>query len=259
MIAAVMLVKDEADIIGHTIQHLLDEGVGRVYVMDNLSSDGTTEILAALEEATGAVHVIRDEEVGYWQDRKTTALAQLAWADGARWIVPCDADEIWQASTRGMTVAEVLTREGPDVQIVRAEILNHVPRGDDDPDEPNPVKRIEWRLAQAGALPKVACRAAADLEIHMGNHSASYREAPHALTVGGLTIHHFSWRSPEQYLRKIRNGEAAYAATDMPDTIGGHWRMFDGATDAAIREHYERWFVDPDSDCVYDPAIIGEA
>ena len=34
-----------------------------------------------------------------------------------------------------------------------------------------------------------------------------------ALVAGGLVIRHFSWRSEEQYLRKIRNGQAAYAAT----------------------------------------------
>jgi hypothetical protein len=90
----------------------------------------------------------------------------------------------------------------------------------------------------------------------MGNHSASFDGC--GLTVPGLVIRHYSWRSEEQYLRKIRNGERAYAATTMPETTGGHWRMFAGAEDQAVRDHFWRWFhtSDPyaDSSLIFDPA-----
>jgi hypothetical protein len=126
-----------------------------------------------------------------------------------------------------------------------------------DPDDPNPARRIGWRLPDPGVLPKVAARTAPDLIIEMGNHAATYPSDPCAFAVGGLTIHHYSWRTADQYLRKIRNGSEAYAATDLDAGFGAHWRGMDGATDDAIMAHFDKWFWfdDPaDGGLVYDPA-----
>jgi hypothetical protein len=98
------------------------------------------------------------------------------------------------------------------------------------------------------------------LEIRQGNHSAW---APGTgLTVAGLCVRHFSWRSAEQYERKIANGYRAYAATTLPEGVGAHWRMF-GAPDAPdfsqrVQEHFRQWFwvAEPQADrsLIYDPA-----
>jgi hypothetical protein len=77
------------------------------------------------------------------------------------------------------------------------------------------------------------------------------------LVGAGLVVRHFSWRSPEQYLKKIVNGRAAYALTDLPEGTGAHWRMWEGASDEAILAHFDTWFYarDPKSDrsLIYDP------
>ena len=88
--------------------------------------------------------------------------------------------------------------------------------------------------------------------IEQGNHGARYDA--HAPRTSGLVVRHFPYRSPEQFARKAVNGAEAYAAADLPDDVGRHWREYgrilaDGGEDA-LSEHYRRWFhvTDPHSD-----------
>lgn len=248
-VCALMLVKDEADVIQHTIGHLLKH-VDEILILDNGSTDGTREILAELP-----VVVINDPEVAYYQDRKTTALAQDALIRGHAWALPCDADEWWYAPD-GRPISDYLAGVTPDVRIVTGRLFNHFPTDLDNPQIVNPFLRLGWRQRQHGALPKVCCRTAVDLRIGMGNHDASY--ADRAVTAPGLELRHFSWRTADQYVRKIKNGQTAYAATDLPDNVGAHWRMFEGASDEDIADHFRRWFwlADPEGDdsMIHDPA-----
>jgi hypothetical protein len=289
-VAAVMLVKDEADIIEYVVAYMVGQ-VDHLIVCDNGSTDGTLDALHALSEET-PFEIRADEEVAYYQARKTTELAAYALALGHQWVVPCDADELWYA-TDGRTIREFLGGLAPDVAYVSAELYNHLPTaldpligcsncggtgwylGHEDvgagygdvriecehgPIEPNPFLRIGWRQREHGALPKVAARLRPGLEIRQGNHSAY---APGSgMSVGGLCVRHFSWRSVEQYVRKIANGYVAYAATTLPEDMGGHWRMFGAPDDPTfeerVAEHFRQWFYvrDPgaDSSLIYDPA-----
>jgi glycosyltransferase involved in cell wall biosynthesis len=249
-VAAVMMVRDEADVLPGTLDWLRTQ-VDEIYVLDNRSVDGSREIA----EAAGAV-VRDDPEVGYFQSRKTSLLAREAYDAGHAWVVPVDADEIW-AAPEGRTLSAWLGSQGPDVLVARAVLLNYVPTSLDDPGEPNPLRRLRWRFVEPGALPKVACRAKRSLTIHAGNHGADYGSPRRPFGIDGLTVRHFSWRTEAQYVRKIRNGIEAYAATDLPETTGAHWRAWDGATDDEIGAHFREWFYVDDpyarNDLVYDP------
>lgn len=276
-----MLVKDEDDILAYTLEHLLGE-VDHVFVSDNGSTDGTREILAGYP--TDNVTVTFDADPAYYQAEKTSELARIALERGFQWVVPCDADEFWY-STDGRKISELLAGLAPDVAYVQAPLFNHLASALDPPaicsgcgrgagllgtgytactacggqgGEPNPFRRIGWRQREHGQLPKVAARLRPGLEIRQGNHSAW---APgNGVTAGGLVVRHFSWRSEEQYLRKIRNGEAAYAATKLAPDVGAHWRMWQGHPDDAVREHFRTWFwsADPAADptLIYDPAPV---
>jgi hypothetical protein len=171
--------------------------------------------------------------------------------------VPVDADEFWYAND-GRTIASLLGGLAPDVQFVRAPLFNHIPASTDrsEKDVPNPFRRIGWRQREHAVLGKIACRLRPDLIIHAGNHGAS--TAGTGLSSSGLTVRHFSWRSADQYVKKIRNGERAYALTDLPVDTGAHWRMWNGQPDDALRGHFDTWFwsSDPyaDDTLIFDPA-----
>lgn len=254
-VCAVMMARDEADIIEATLRHLR-ANVDACILLDNASTDETPAIVWGLIEEWGddwlTYHL--DEDIAYYQSRKTTRLAMQAMKAGHQWVLPVDADEIVYAN--GRTVADLLSGIAPDVMVVISELFNHLATALDDPNEANPIKRLGWRQRGAGALPKVCARLRPDLVITQGNHGAKFQGT--GLRAPGLVTRHFSWRSPEQYLRKIRNGQAAYAATNLPDSMGAHWRMFEHATDEAILEHFHSWFFsrDPyaDDTLIFDPA-----
>jgi hypothetical protein len=240
MVFAVSMVKDEADIVAATVGHMLTQ-VDRVIVADNGSTDGTRDILADLD-----VIVIDDPEVGYYQSRKMTALAEDAREMGAEWVVPFDADEIW-ASPFG-TVGDALRDVGDDWLAAAAELHDHVPTGID-PDLADPVDRIRWRRRKPIGLPKVAARVRPGLVIEQGNHGVNYGFRP-AYMPGQLTVCHFPYRSAEQFVRKARNGARAYRATDLPEDAGAHWRGYgrilehDG--EEACADIFRTWFWQPD-------------
>ncbi len=250
MIVAIGMVKDEADVIGRTLEHLATQGVGRIYLLENASTDGTWEIVRDLRDeaalAPCELVVIPDPELGYWQSRKMTDLAFLAACSGATWVVPFDADELW--SFGATTLAEALAYYTADAVsgsglVLEAALHNHYRTPDDSGG--HPFDTMRWRDPEPLGLPKVAFTARRDAVVHAGNHGVDH--PGRRIADSGLVVEHYPCRSPEQFLRKVRNGSAAYAATDLPRSTGQHWREYGdllaehGA--AGVREHYQRAFV----------------
>jgi hypothetical protein len=228
------MVRDEADIIEPVVRHMLGQ-VDRVIVADNGSTDGTREILETLD-----VELLDDPEVGYYQSRKMTALAERARKRGATWVVPFDADEVWYSPFG--RIADVLTEAvTPPHAVASAELYDHVATALD-PADPNPVTRMQWRRRRPAPLPKVAAQCRPGLVIRQGNHSAHYDIEP-AMAPGLLVVRHFPYRSAEQVIRKIRNGAQAYAATgdDLPADAGAHWRSWGRFGDDAIADLFRTW------------------
>lgn len=269
-VAAVLMVKDEVDIIESTVRHLL-EHTDFVIVSDNLSTDGTRDILEQLAGESGRMLVVDDDVFAYYQADKTTALAARARELGYDWVIPCDADEMWVADD-GRRIGDWLYAIPPDVPAVAARIFHYMPTAIDPPasEVPNPFARIGWRLSGASSLPKVCVRAVPGLTIDPGNHGVKIDGVPPALVAGGLRVNHYSWRSTEQYAHKIVNGARVYAATNLDESIGPHWRMWGDpyAEDLPERaaDHFRRYFWAPAPPCApgssdprgmtYDPAIV---
>lgn len=252
-LTGIAMVKDEIDVIERTLRHLYAQGVDEVLLLENASSDGTWELLRDLRdgELSGKLTIYPDDEVGYFQSRKMTELAARAYERGADWIVPFDADELWTVKIGGESTGYDNTLKGylelwakPDAGVIEFGNLNHY-RTALDPGG-HPFDAMQWRSPEALSLPKVLFRAYPGVIVAAGNHDvigAPGRRVPYG---GGLgtAIHHFPYRSVEQFLRKARNGSAAYAQTDLPRSTGLHWREW-GDT---LQEHGEaglrKWFED---------------
>ncbi len=258
LVAAVLLCKDEVDIIEPVLRHMATQ-VDFLIVADNNSTDGTKDLLFDLSREL-TITVLDDPEVGHYQSRKVTNLAKVARNQGAEWIVPFDSDEIWYSPFG--TIKDILSGIASQWLIVSADMYDHVTSSEDDLSEMDLVRRIGWRRIEKGLLPKVACRWREDLIIGEGNHSATYSGGATSQN-GLLVIRHFPYRSPEQFARKARNGLAAYEATDLPESVGAHWRGYGSilrshGEEFLINEVYKKHFhlENPSSldGVIYDPA-----
>ena len=228
---AVTMVKDEADILGATLDHLLSQGVDHVIVSDNLSSDDTPQIIARYAaRSDGRVHAATDAEPAYFQAEKMSRLVHAAWRAGADWVIPFDADEFWFAE--GQTLREYLaglSGRSPEVGVVDARFHHMVPT------QPHPadLTGAEFILDATPVKPgKVAVRAHRLATVSVGNHGASRV----GVRAGGLHIAHAVYRGPEQVARKVRQGAAAVMLTRPGDEIARHWRAGSALGDAAVQE-----------------------
>lgn len=198
MIAAVTTTRDEVDVVADVVTHLFAEGVDRVYVADD-SSDGTFELLADMASRLPIVLARTDSPETFLQSRVMTELARQAAGDGAEWIIPFDADEIWY-SLDGRPLADALADVTEPAMLV--DVWEHVPQDDDD-SALSPVRAMVWRRPdpwQPGWR-KVAFRWFPALEtIWQGNHWVTPTVEPVALDV--LGIRHFPFRTVEQVRRK---------------------------------------------------------
>jgi hypothetical protein len=243
MNVAVLMVKDEADIIGFTIRHLFGEGIDRILVADNGSTDETRDILDHWA-STLPVTVVDDWEPGYYQADKMTALAHQAISLGAEWVLPCDADELWYANEG--TIAETLA--GTDADVIRAQGWDHIVTPCDPPGR-NPYRTAIHRRTYPQKLPKVAFRATPTFRLHMGNHDVDHPGRP---VDGLLALRHFQYRSREQMARKVRQGKAAYEASNLHYDYGTHWRIMGGLSDADLDLHWQDLLDEPG--LIPDPA-----
>lgn len=245
MIVGISVVKDEADMIGRVVRHMLEQ-VDHVIVADNRSTDGTREILTDL-----GVEVVDDPEPGHYQAEKMNGLAERARGQGAEWVVPFDADELWYS--RIGRLGDTLAALPRSILLAQAELYDHRPTKHDG--DGDPASRMHWRCPQPTSFRKVACRARPGIGITQGNHTAGYEGvqfAPAALDL--LLIRHYPYRSPEQFISKVRNGAAAYAATDLPEHMGAHKRGWGKLTDGELTETFYRDFYSEDPEA--DPALI---
>lgn len=252
VVAGVMMCKDEADVIETTLRHMLTQ-VDAVVVSDNMSTDGTIKILERLAEEYGMdrFELWSDPETAYYQSKKMTRLAHSAHTTyGADWIVPFDADEIWYSSF-APALKDRLAALGEQWQVVQADLYDHVPTSLDNTNQTDVMRRLTWRSAGKLDLPKVACRWRSDLVIDYGNHRAFYDESGCTVSHDRFVVRHFPYRSPSQFISKIRNGYAAYQAAPELEAYGGHWKSYGQmletqGPDVVLDNVFYRFFYDQD-------------
>lgn len=240
----ICMVKNEEDVIGHTINYFLTQEFDGFIIADNLSTDNTRNILNELAFKNSSIIVVNDNEVGYYQSRKMTGIANMAAEFGAEWIVPFDADELWY-STTGATVGSTLRLMREDVAV--AKVWDHIPQ-ESDPNNPNPFKSIVHREREPELWPCVAYRYEIGSILLQGNHDV-IRSGERNFS--DIEIRHFQYRSFDQFKRKLINGRKAYEATNLPETEGTHWRRMGGLDDNGLWFEWQKLI---NQDLVYDPA-----
>lgn len=219
---AIAMVRDEADVLEQTLRQLAEQGVDRMLVMDNGSTDGTRDLLADLARDLPLI-VGEDRMAAYEQEVKMTALADHATAAGARWIVPFDADELWMGTDA--TLAQTLRCARRP--IIAADMINVFP---------DPHAEVTWHLdPTAQRDPKIAFRPFPQAVLLMGNHGVLRP----GRSEGGLGIVHRPWRSFEQFARKVRQDAEALAHADLASNYGNHWRHLGALDDATLRSRWE--------------------
>lgn len=128
MIVMTIVVRNEAEIIREVISHHLDQGVSRVIVIDNGSTDGTTDILDDFARA-GVADLIRRDGM-FYQTEWSAELVHIAQERYAPdWVIAPDADE-FIVPPGGETLERHLERQ-TEARVIECHRVNLFPTRDD--------------------------------------------------------------------------------------------------------------------------------
>lgn len=219
-----LLVRDEADIVSANIEFHLSMGVDFIIATDNLSVDGTTDILRAYERR-GVLRYISQEDDDFSQSRWVTHMARLAYSEhGADWVINNDADEFWYPQQGDLK--SVLAEIDQACEAVMIERVNFVPLELSETDHFADVMTVRERIslnALGEPLPgKVCHRGRAEIEVDSGNHGVKFAGEAAPTEPAAITILHFPLRSYRQFENKIAKGGAAVRRNALDQA--GTWR-----------------------------------
>lgn len=210
----VTLVKDEDDIIGRVVEHLVRQGVSHLLVSDNGSSDGTVDTVRRSCDPR-RLTLVHDPVREFFQALKMTNLSRYAWRGGADWVLPFDADEFWFGNDARL--ADVLAGHTGDV--VEARVHNVFPS-----------REHGWVIdTSPHAQGKVCFRSDPDAVLTQGSHTVHHPGGP-PQGDDVVTVLHVPWRSREQLEAKLTKGVRAYEGTGSLAERGTHWVRFAGLT-----------------------------
>jgi hypothetical protein len=216
-----LLARDEADIVDEQIKFHLNAGVDFVIATDNLSQDGTTEILESYAKA-GQLHLIREDGEYLQQAEWITRMGRLAATEfGADWVIHSDADEFWWP--RGDSLKEVLASIPSRYGIVRALLRHFVPRPDDGSSF---AERMTVRMSTSAPIndprslfrPNLKIIHRADPTVNVSIGAQRLIDSPFVPLRGWYPIEffHFPVRSLEQCERKYSHQQTGPGQTPSP-------------------------------------------
>jgi hypothetical protein len=236
-IAALMMVKDEIDVIEANIHYLSNQYLDKIYVYDNGSTDGTREKLSYLSVIYNELVIKDDPIVGYYQSEKMNKWSNELFQKDIDVIIPIDADEIWYSKNPEYTLGEAIRRSDADIFVARAE--DYVPTIFDDFTEKVFYKRIRHKKVHSDSFSSVAFNYSPEFYLEMGNHNVLNHPGERAYDVIG--IKHYQYRSFSQFCKKVRNGKTAYDATNLPDYMGSHWRRLGAMSAEELKTYWNQY------------------
>jgi hypothetical protein len=243
-VVGISMIRNDADIVEAFVRHcvrLLDH----LFIVVHSPEDGTDEILKALHEEGLPMTLVFDDEPAFLQGERLTWLARQAHAAlDPDFIFPLDADEFIVPADRSV-VESALDALPPGFPVARVLLRTFVPTANDPADEPNPLRRIRYRVGKEDKVHKVVLTRtfAADpmLVLDHGNH-ALMRMGEVPRQIGGprlrLALAHYPVRTAAQVTNKTVVGYLAHLACGRPgqeeQRLATHWRRC--YEDVTVRE-----------------------
>lgn len=211
--AAVLLIKDEIDMIPAWYQHYRNL-VDLVVITDNNSSDGTREWLAEREASDAGLIVLDEPGNDYRQAEWTNRMLDICRDHGYSWAIPADTDELWTFRDGRRGLDDVLFTHR-NAKAVRIPSFTYMTTKHDDQAVLNPTDRMRHRRPQPDSTwAKVMVRTDADVRVELGNHYACLNgiriNAPE-VSADSAQICHYPERSWAHYRRKVIHGGEVFA------------------------------------------------
>jgi hypothetical protein len=195
-IAVLMMFRDDADIIGESLEHWQRLGVDRFFLCNNLSADGSADIARKY-----CADIMTDDRTSFPQQQIVNQLKDRAIATGHNWIFPADADEFLVLPQGCNTLRDWLYQYPQQGHAVgEMPYLNIMPNG-----------RCDWQRPQKKVFGKIH----PSWSIVIGNHFVIGQKP--TLDPMGAYYNHFPVRSYEQFKHKMEVFFTAFAQLPYRD------------------------------------------
>jgi glycosyltransferase involved in cell wall biosynthesis len=207
-VVAIMSSFNEADIIGPSLDYLLEQGI-HVHLLDNWSTDGTYDIAAAKEGRGVRIERFPREGrsdhyvIGAILERKERLAKELE----ADWFIHADVDEIREGPFPGGNIREALHHAGQaGFNCVESTLLEFSPVDDSFPVGGD--LRSHFRFWRPGTHPahfvqrKIWRKTSADVNLmHSAGHDVSFLDRK--IYPFHFLLRHYPFRSTKQIARKL--------------------------------------------------------
>jgi len=237
-IAAISMVKDEADIIELFIK-INNKHIDHFYIVDHSSTDKTLEILVAMQNAGYPITVMTYGEIQYNQVLVTNSLLKIATKSNEyEFIIPLDADEFLY-NPNPIDLISILRTEIGEGNCGLMKWVNYAPLSDSYFTSESPLfdlfrKRNSeptqfYKVIIPNELAKIG-------SITMGNHQFLINGNNTSYSVVTPFLQHCPVRSSEQIIAKSIIGSHRFSL--KPDRKPGEGFHWDNISELIRKENY---------------------
>lgn len=203
-----MIVKDESDIIEHTLRRLLGQ-VDMVFMCDNGSTDRTREIAKSLERVMvysmpGPYDHVEGQKRMIWLARHFD------------WVVPVDGDELWGNIE---FVKKIRSHDTVKVSQINNFMMARSDKIFDFGNFPY------YKTANIRRHPRLVFRPMVGGKLMFVDEGSHDNGSKNFCFTDKIRIDHYPMRSEEQYLRKINSGYGGLLKRKV-SMVADHWRAW---------------------------------